>query len=60
MSPLKAFMIFMFCYLNISDIVCTNKYSEELNDPNNIKYKRPFRMSKINLIWEKAHKVGAP
>ena len=50
----------LLCFLSLiqlKTVVSVSKYSEERNDPNNIKYQKPFRMNKINLVWEKAHTV---
>jgi hypothetical protein len=49
-----------FYFVIISSILwitfAINKYSEEANEPKN-KNERPFRMLKLNELWEKALKV---
>ncbi|XP_069123561.1 alpha-2-macroglobulin receptor-associated protein-like [Argopecten irradians] len=45
-------LIFLFLFIDRSD---AGKYSEDVNKPLT-ESKKPFRMNKVNMIWEKAQK----
>ena len=54
--------LFLFVFLLFSSIFCcvyaSDRYSKYLNQNDDIlKEERPFRMNKLNLIWQKAIKV---
>lgn len=57
MYPIKLALIIFIVIC--SSCECHNKYSKEANQPTTNLADRPFRMAKINLVWEKAQKVDS-
>lgn len=58
MNAVRALM-FLFLISLFCDVYSISKYSEELNVMSDLRTDgKPFRMQKLNLIWNKARKVG--
>ena len=51
-------LVFFITLILPAFVTALNRYSADINDPNGLKYRTAFRMSKVNLVWEKAHKVS--
>ena len=51
-------LVFFITLILPAFVTALNRYSADINDPNGLQYRAAFRMSKVNLVWEKAHKVS--